>query len=349
MHPKKVAVIDMLFHQKTKSFHFFLDLLYQKYGTEHVDIFYDRTLEGGWQDFGYIEHKDNYDTFVFLQILPTPKTLYKLRGKNIVYVPMYDDFHAYRWFLAYLKTFHVKFISFSSYIHTFVHDTLWAESLYVQYYLPALSYPIDYSSKNIFWWYRGTVSWDDIKTILGNQVINKLTIKNIPDPFYKKLTISDEDIKKYHIELVETFFPTHEQHYRSLAAHNIFISPRRKEGIGMSFLDALSMGMCVVWYDGPTMDEYITDGVDGLLTDFSKEISLDNYAEIGRRAQQRYQHWYQKWQEYKKDIIDFIDKRPITSRYSLMGVIVYGSLHYVGEFAAMILWKIKLYIQACAK
>jgi glycosyltransferase involved in cell wall biosynthesis len=46
---------------------------------------------------------------------------------------------------------------------------------------------------------------------------------------------------------------------------DVYIAPRSCEGIGMGFLEAMSRGLCVVAFDAPTMNEYITDGVNGLI------------------------------------------------------------------------------------
>ena len=46
---------------------------------------------------------------------------------------------------------------------------------------------------------------------------------------------------------------------------DVYIAPRSCEGIGMGFLEAMSRGLCVVAFDAPTMNEYIQDGVNGLL------------------------------------------------------------------------------------
>lgn len=342
----KVAVIDMICHKKTKSFDFFLKLLYQQYGEKNVDIFYDYSDEWWPQELWYMHNKGAYKLFIFLEILPSAITLYKLRGKNIIYVPMYDLFHPYVLFLSYLKIFKVRVVSFSSRVHDFFYSVLGMNSLYIQYYLPPLPYGIDYNKKNIFWRYRGTVTWQEIKRIIGTQKINKLTIKNMPDAGYKKLIFTDADIERYNISIIEKFFPTHEEHYENLAAHNIFIAPRRKEGIGMSFLDALSLGMCVVWYNGATMDEYITDSVDGLLTDFSMVISLDKHVALGKAAKDRYTKWYEQWQIYKQKLIAFLDIDCPSTDYSLYKACVYSAVYYMLLFAANTIWKIKMFIRS---
>jgi hypothetical protein len=46
---------------------------------------------------------------------------------------------------------------------------------------------------------------------------------------------------------------------------NVFIAPRSLEGVGLTFLEAMTAGCAVLAFDAPTMNEYISHGVNGLL------------------------------------------------------------------------------------
>ena len=59
-----------------------------------------------------------------------------------------------------------------------------------------------------------------------------------------------------------------------LASCGVVLAPRRKEGIGMAFLEAMAMGKCVVAHDDATMNEYIVDGESGLLVDFDRPARI---------------------------------------------------------------------------
>lgn len=52
---------------------------------------------------------------------------------------------------------------------------------------------------------------------------------------------------------------------QTLAQFNVFIAPRRHEGIGLSFLEAMAMGMCVLAENESTANEYIVSGKNGVL------------------------------------------------------------------------------------
>jgi glycosyltransferase involved in cell wall biosynthesis len=54
--------------------------------------------------------------------------------------------------------------------------------------------------------------------------------------------------------------------YLGAIAHaNVVVAPRASEGVGMTFLEAMCRGCCVMAYDAPTMSEYIQHGRNGLL------------------------------------------------------------------------------------
>ena len=46
---------------------------------------------------------------------------------------------------------------------------------------------------------------------------------------------------------------------------NIFIAPRLSEGVGLTFIEALARGCAVFAYNAPTMNEYISSGMNGYL------------------------------------------------------------------------------------
>lgn len=56
-----------------------------------------------------------------------------------------------------------------------------------------------------------------------------------------------------------------DSYLRTVARANVFIAPRPREGVGLTFLEALSRGCAVLAHDAPTMNEYIVHGRNGLL------------------------------------------------------------------------------------
>ena len=54
----------------------------------------------------------------------------------------------------------------------------------------------------------------------------------------------------------------------------IYIASRPYEGIGMSFLEAMADGRCVVAHDNTTHNEYIEHGKNGFLFDMEEDIII---------------------------------------------------------------------------
>jgi glycosyltransferase involved in cell wall biosynthesis len=65
---------------------------------------------------------------------------------------------------------------------------------------------------------------------------------------------------------VQIIGETSRQAYFNIASEaNIYIAPRSVEGVGLTFIEALSRGSAVVAYNGPTMNEYIRHKENGYL------------------------------------------------------------------------------------
>ncbi len=96
---------------------------------------------------------------------------------------------------------------------------------------------------------------------------------------------------------VSTWFTDAADYKKAMAATDIYVAPRDFEGIGMSFLEAMAMGKCVIAPDNPTMNEYIVHGVNGLLYDVDnpRPLDLSRAAEIGASARQSVVNGYRDW------------------------------------------------------
>lgn len=299
----KAAIIDLNFHKKTKSFDFIRNILEKQIDLEY---FYDSTLEWWRLDKSFLEK--NFDSYIYLQVLPDYFDLFKIRDKQVIFIPMYDGLIMNKFLWKWFKSFNIKIICFSKKVYNFYHN-LWFDCLYVQYFLEPLKYEVSYIDINIFFWYRWNIKFENLKKIIWNQKINLLTIKNVPDPGYEKLNISDEDIAKYNINFIDKFYKTHEEHYESLSKHNIFIAPRKQEWIWMSFLDSMSIWQCVIWYNDATLNEYITDWYNWYLTYFDKEISFDKIEKIWKTSKKDYNEKYNLYLNNRKKIINYILKK----------------------------------------
>lgn len=106
---------------------------------------------------------------------------------------------------------------------------------------------------------------------------------------------------------------SHEGHLKRIAESQIFIAPRRFEGIGMAFLEAMAMGCVVVAENQATANEYILHRSTGLLYEGDgekvrrpSEISADELKEIGLRARGHIAHLHRTSQETSQVIAAMI-------------------------------------------
>ena len=63
----------------------------------------------------------------------------------------------------------------------------------------------------------------------------------------------------------EKVWKNRQNYLRELEKFHVYFAPRKYEGIGMTFLEAMAMGMCVVAENAPTANEYILSGKNGIL------------------------------------------------------------------------------------
>ena len=104
--------------------------------------------------------------------------------------------------------------------------------------------------------------------------------------------------------------------YRAIDAAAFYIAPRVQEGIGMSFLEAMARGRCVVAADHPTMNEYIEHGKTGFLFQPDAVIPLEYSKEQVRIIQQNtrdfMQAGYEHWLVEKEQILDWVEEEKTT-------------------------------------
>ena len=291
---EKIAFIDFKFHKKTWSSIFYQTILSKYFD---VDVFYENEKEK------YMN--DNYKILMFCQVIPDFLDLIKIRDRKIILVPVYDSMTLSKLSRDRYKKIGVKVICFCKKEYDFFKSN-WFDCIYLQYFLPSLNYKVDYSKKRIFFWYRWNITWENIKRIVWNQKV-EITIKNHPDPGYEPLKIPEAEIKKYNITFQNQFFEKKEDYFKILSEHSIFIAPRKQEWIGMSFLESMSMWQCVVAYNDATMNEYIINGKNGILTKFDKEIDLWDYESLWKQAKVNYDIWLNKRNNnYLKLFVDYV-------------------------------------------
>jgi len=167
------------------------------------------------------------------------------------------------------------------------------------------------SPRKAFLWDRNLLSLHLVKNLFHPSDLNELVIRCDPN---KANQVSAGDISRLHIRFVSSEkYLTQEEYFAMFADCGIYIAPRLKEGIGMSFLEAMSMGKCVVAHNDATMNEYIRDGVTGFLVDYNANKSHSpDLSKVSLIQEQTYlssQKGREHWEEVDApNVIAYIEK-----------------------------------------
>lgn len=339
----RAAFIGLSFHQKTQSSKFFIDIIKQHYA---LDIFFDESwLPGGAApDWDHISEQ-SYDLIIFWQYFRNAEIMHNIRCPNKVFVPMYDGMQYKTRF--YWKQFKgVKIVSFCFKLHEkFVKYGL--NSFYIQYY----PRPMQVSSVNknddklkVFFWLRtGQPSWKTVKGWLQNAPKVKVHLHLKPDPLCKVKQPDKKDIEDYNITITDWF--EHKNDYlKKVSEADIFIAPRLREGIGMSFLEAMSLGKCVIGFNKPVLNEYIWHNKNGLL--FSKsqglaELPIDRIHVLGKEASESIKVGYFEYQDRLNELIRYLnDSQFLSFRPALLHI--YILFDYIIQLPIRAIKKMKL-------
>ena len=109
------------------------------------------------------------------------------------------------------------------------------------------------------------------------------------------------------IKAAGDFMPK-EAYLNRLAKSSVVIAPRRKEGIGMAFLEAMAMGKCVVAANDATMNEYMRHGKTGILFTPGAERPVDEttVAAVRENLPAASEKFRAQWLADREKINDFI-------------------------------------------
>lgn len=266
---KKCLFIDHKYHSTTSSTRFLMDILSKEYT---VDVLY----------------LEDFSENSLSKILNTPAELYLAfqydflapfllsNNKKVLIVPMYDgtgEMHPTHW----LAMRGGLFLNFSEYVHN-THIGLGLNSMYTRYYPDPNNYPkfnpSTATGNSIFFWERHpnsgfSIDWLAFQLNKQNMSWERAHIHQASDPgqYSKRHSSLIKNIFPGKIITTSNWFQDKSEFLNYLSKFGIFIAPRKAEGIGFSFIDAMACGMVVFAHDKPTMNEYIEDGKTGFVFD----------------------------------------------------------------------------------
>ena len=302
---KKLAFVDHNYHKKTRSGDFLREIF-----SEHFII------DDYWwslnEEKKLIEYLKIYENIFFFQSLIPTYDLLKLKDKNLMWAPMYDNL-PFDWkYWKKIRYINIKLLCFSEKVKLHV-DKLGCHNIGLKYFIrpKEMEFKIPQKALNIFFWYRNDLKLNDWIGLFDLKMINKIIYLERPDPGRKSELIDKTILDKYKIELVKKSFLPKTQYIEYIKNCDVFIAPRKQEGIGMSFLEAMSMGKYIVANNDSTMNEYITDKKIGFFINKKNEKLID-YNDIINNVNYRIQfakNGYLQWFKQKNEIINFFSRR----------------------------------------
>ncbi len=299
---KKLLYIGHSFHNKTKSSQFIQELLAEKYEIEKFDFnpyIYKSTI------FEQLKGKA-FDDVVLWQVMPSIFDLKKyISFKNIAFFPMYDgvaDFNSPIW----SEYRDCNIINFSHTLNKKCKE-YGLSSYYIQYF-PKPKNILNQGDKNkVFLWQREeNISIETIDKTIGINNLDKVYLHRVPDP---ECNLKDIPEKWQDKVQISEWFDSKSDMDNYMQDCAIYYAPRKLEGIGMSFLEAMALGRCVIAPDNPTMNEYISNGQNGYLYDYKNpvHIDLENIDEIQKNAYEFIAKGYEKFEANKREILKWIE------------------------------------------
>ncbi len=279
-----------------------------------------------------IDSINTNDLVIFCMLPPTDDILHT--HKKVIWIPMWDQAQGYDqlWWNQLPK--HLNIISFS--------DAISQRAITAGLNILDVRYAVDPNSVEpanwdngvvISYWNRvGLVGPDFLKKLCRLVGAKKLIFRPKIDPRIEKHMYYELPDRIGSCEVVTIDPKSKEGYLDKTAESNILIAPRKAEGVGLIFLEAMARGCTVIAYDAPTMNEYIVDGQNGFLFDgnmiakwknifnvqqpsdhylFSgsfvpKNISGSNLRTVGKNAKNSSERLFLEWQKSIPKLTEFI-------------------------------------------
>ncbi|MDU8930021.1 glycosyltransferase [Alisedimentitalea sp. MJ-SS2] len=306
---KTAAFIGHSFHAQTRSSDFFQEILASEF---ELDTFsFDPGHLGEFDYRGLLTGE--YDFYFFWQSEVIASHIYNNLKGQVVMIPMYDAaiHHQPEFWRAFPR---VKFISFSSQLHTILQNAR-CNSTLVRYY-PEQGQR-SWSRKDpvsAFFWERRPGEDYDARAVIDicrSQNIGQLHIHLAADfgtPASERQGELEQLARDGFPQVALSFsewYPSRADLLAECHRHPIYFAPRATEGIGMSFLEAMAHEQIVIGPDQPTMNEYVADGVTGFL--LNSDFSLPEYIDLTpnrlhRMASTVRDHMAQGRQDWLEDV-----------------------------------------------
>jgi glycosyltransferase involved in cell wall biosynthesis len=247
----------------------------------------------------------DYDALVLWQIGGN-EIARSIRHRNVIFIPMYDNTGLGDEDL-WERLDNVKVLSFCRAMHeNFVSHGI--DSLYAQYYSEIKVNSVGRQKQGIFFWQRvKEINWNTLKLLIGNHKLERVTLHVTPNMVMFEDRPTSLETIQYNIEQTH-WFEDYDEYLAVLSRSKYYVAPRITEGIGLSFLEAMSSGSTVLAADRPTMNEYIEHGKTGALFDpiHPAMIDFEAIGDLSSNVLDSVSAGRKAWIEKEDEIVDFI-------------------------------------------
>lgn len=273
----RILFIDHSYHTKTKSADFFVEFL-KRIG--HLTIELDDCWQDGIIRKNYISIVNNYDLVIVWQLPEVIRHIAEFYTGNLVFIPMYDAAHTLsRHFWKRLKN--VKIVCFSAAMKARC-SSYHLDTFHLQFYPEnATQATTGYDPKKLFFWQRRVwPNWHTVMDSLQTSQFKKMHHHLALDPgIESNLGPVPSELAMGNITQ-SSWFENKDELLEKLSEFNVFFVPRKLEGIGFSFLDAMCLGLVPIGLNSPTYNEYVVDGINGFFICDGRSLDLPALAPI---------------------------------------------------------------------
>lgn len=299
---KKLYFLDLATHKNTHSGVWLQELLRRRFD---VTVHYATSRNS--PDMCTKEDVEPYDVILYFQITPIVSRAASF-DKPSIYMPMYDSetYNRGKWMR--IKEQNAAVVSFTEKEGGFIRP-LGIPTLNLKYFTPLVPFSPGDPLK-LFLWDRGFIHFEHIKQLFRPGFLKKIILRCNAS---ERAKISQRDISDYHVEIIpQEQYASRDAYLKMYEECGLFVAPRSKEGIGLSYIEPMMRGKCVIAHDDATMNEYLTHMKTGILVDFKRRIeSLDLTEDVIRNIQvacyAEATRGYEEWKKQEDQLLDFVE------------------------------------------
>ncbi len=329
----KIAFVDHNFHKKSRSGDFLRKIFKKNYLIK--DFWWSLN-----EQYQLINKIKDYNNFFFFQSLLPLDDMIKIRDKNIIWAPMYDNLDLSDLYWRKIKYLNIKVLSFSKPVKEMClkHG---CKNISLKYALKNLNMKSQLHKKKklkIFFWFRKNFFTKDWIYSFNQKDIGEIVYFSCPDPGVKPEVFDIDIKKKFNFTIIKKPFLHKKEYLELIKDTDVYICPRKQEGIGMSFLEALSMGKYIVANDDSTMNEYVTNNKIGFLINenIKNKVDIKKIRKFKNYRIENSKLLFEKWSLDKVKIINFFRKKSSNKSRSILTETI-----FISDFLKKLKFKIK--------